>query len=100
MISFKKLDSNEARSRWREVLDAGSRKVDVVITRYGKPVSVVIDYEDYEALRETLDDLRAGRRAQAELEEWLADPATARPYATFHAELVEEGMLDADETTA
>jgi prevent-host-death family protein len=96
MLKYTTLDSNEARSRWREVLDAGARKLDVIITRYGKPVSVMIDYEDYQAIREELEDLRAGQRAQIEFDEWLRDPSTARPFAEFEAELIAEGLLDAD----
>jgi prevent-host-death family protein len=94
------LDSNEARSRWRAVLDAASKKKDVVITRYGKPVSVMIDYEDYLAMQEMLDDLRAGQRAQAAYDAWKHDPSTARPWHEFEAELIAEGLLDADGTEA
>ena len=46
------MDSNDARLHWRDVLDAGAKGLDIVITRYNKPVSVVIDYEDYLALVE------------------------------------------------
>jgi prevent-host-death family protein len=97
VTTYTTLDSNEARSRWREVLDAGAKKLDVVITRYGKPVSVVIDYEDYAALQEELDELRAGQRAQAELDKWLKDPSIATPWDDFKAELAAKGVLDDEE---
>ena len=96
MLTYTTLDSNEARTHWRELLDAGARKLDVIITRYGRPVSVMIDYEDYEALKEELEELRAGRRAQIELDEWRKDPSTATPWEEFKAELAAKGVLDGD----
>ena len=61
------IDSNAARAQWRSLLDtAGEGKADIVITRYGQPVATVIDYEDWVALQEELDDLRSARRANRE----------------------------------
>jgi prevent-host-death family protein len=89
------LSSREARTRWRDVLDAVNQgKTDVVIERYGKPVAAVISYQDYEALLEELEDLRDGRYAVAAYEEWLRDPSTARPYEEIRDELIAEGLLD------
>ncbi len=89
------LSSREARTRWRDVLDAVNQgKTDVVIERYGKPVAAVIAYQDYEALLEELEDLRDVRYAVAAYEEWLQDPSTARPYEDIRAELIAEGLLD------
>lgn len=88
------MDSNEARLHWRDVLDAGAKGVDVVITRYNKPVSVVIDYEDYVALAEHLDDLRAARRAAATLELIRQDPSRVQPFQAFIDELIAEGEFD------
>lgn len=87
------LDSNAARAQWRALLDAAA-ETDVVITRYGKPVSVMIDYDDWVALQEELDDLRAARRANAVYQEYLRDSSTARPWADIRAELIAEGLLD------
>jgi len=89
------MDSNEARLHWRDVLDAGAKGLDVVITRYNKPVSVVIDYADYTALLEQLEDLRAGRRAVATQDLIRKDPARVRPLQTLVDELIAEGALDA-----
>ena len=89
-------DSNDARIKWREMLDTAAAGVtDVVITRYGKPLVAVIDYEDFLALREELDDLRAARRADAIFEEYLRDPSSARPWDEIRSDLVAEGRLDA-----
>jgi prevent-host-death family protein len=94
------LDSHQARAKWRDVLDvAGAGASDVVVERYGKPVVAVIPYEDYAALQEELDELRAARRATAIYEQWKRDPSISRPYTEFRAELVGEGVLDdADQT--
>ena len=89
------LESNEARLKWREILDITAKGgQDIVITRYGKPVAAVIDFEDFVALQEELDDMRAARRAHVALEEWRRDPSTARPYAEVRAELIADGLLD------
>jgi prevent-host-death family protein len=89
-------DSRAARAQWRNILDtAGEGNGDIVITRHGKPVVTVIDYEDWLALQDELDDLRAARRADVLIEEYLRDPSTARPWAEFRQELVAEGLLDA-----
>jgi len=53
------LDSNRARIVWRELLDRARGGRDTVIERYGKPTAAVIPYEDYKALQEALEDLRA-----------------------------------------
>ncbi len=90
------MDSNEARTQWRSILDAtGAGEKDIVITRYGKPVAVLIDYADWIAAQEMLDDLRAARRADVAFEEYLQNPASAKPWEEFEAELIAEGRLDA-----
>ena len=89
-------DSNDARIKWREMLDTAAAGVtDVVITRYGKPLVAVIDYEAFLALQEELDDLRAAKRADAIFEEYLRDPSSVRPWDDIRSELVAEGRLDA-----
>lgn len=88
------LNSDDARTRWRDVLDAAGSGQDVVIARYGKAMAAVIPIADYEALQEVLEDLRAARRAHAALEAWRADSSRGRRYADVRQELVAEGLLD------
>lgn len=88
------LNSDDARTRWRDVLDAAGSGQDVVIARYGKAMAAVIPIADYEALQEELEDMRAARRAQTVLEAWRADPGRGRPYAAVRQELAAEGLLD------
>jgi PHD/YefM family antitoxin component YafN of YafNO toxin-antitoxin module len=94
-MTIKVVDSNRARALWREILDgAQAGGEDVIVERYGKPVAAVIAYEDFLALEDALDDLRAARRAGAAYEEWKKEPGRAVPYETFRAGLVAEGLLD------
>jgi prevent-host-death family protein len=58
----KTLESREARENWRDTLDTATRgDADVIITRYGKPVTAMIRYEDYVNLRTELQALRRQR---------------------------------------
>jgi prevent-host-death family protein len=94
-MTVRVVESNRARALWREILDrAQAGTEDVIVERYGKPVAAVIAYEDFVALQDELDDLRAARRAGAAYEEYKQDPSQAVPYKVFRAELVAEGLLD------
>jgi len=88
------LSSDDARARWRDVLDAANSGAVTVISRYGKPTAAVIPFEDYEALRDEIEDLGAARRAQVVLDSWRENPSQARPYEEVRAELVADGLLD------
>jgi prevent-host-death family protein len=77
-MTVQTLDSNNARARWRDIIDAARAGDDTVIARYGKPMAAVIPYADYEALLDELDDLRAGRRAREAEEAWERDPSAAQ----------------------
>ena len=68
----------------------------MVITRHGKPAAALIDYDDYHALQEELEELRSARRAHAALDRWRQDPASGSPYAQIRQELIADGLLDAE----
>lgn len=89
----KVLSSDEARTRWRDIMDAATAGEDVVVERYGKPTVAVIPYGDYLELLDALDDLRSARQARMALEEWRRDPTTARPWPEIEAELRSEGLV-------
>jgi hypothetical protein len=55
---------------------------------------VLIPYEDYLALEEALDELRAARRATELYEAAKRSPALGRSYTEIRAELEEKGLLD------
>ena len=87
-MSPTKVNSAEARAKWRDILDqVFAGKGDVVIERNGKDVAVMIPAVDYEQIRETLEDMRAVREAAANYEEWKKDPSVARSWDEVNAEL-------------
>jgi prevent-host-death family protein len=99
-MTIRVYESNRARAHWRDVLDDAASNTDVIVERHGKPVVVVIAYDDYVAMQEELEDLRAARRAAAIYEDWKRAPSSARPYSEFRAELIAEGKLDDDNGAA
>lgn len=93
-MPYQIFNSDDARTHWRDILDAANAGDDVVIARYGKPMAAVIAMADYEAIIDELDDWRAGRRAQATLEAWRVEPSRGRPYSAVRADLIADGILD------
>ena len=68
-MTIKTFESNEARARWRDMLDlAQTNDTDVIITRYNKPVVAVVAYEDYIAVQEELHKRRTRRVTRQRLE--------------------------------
>ena len=92
------IDSREARTQWRTLLDStGAGETDVVITRYNKPIATLINYADWLALQEELEDLRAAQRAAAIVEAYQHDPSRLKPWAEFEQELIADGLLEPNE---
>ena len=91
------MKSDEARNSWRDLLDRVTAGGDIVIERYNKPVAALISYEMFLALQEEREEWKATQQAQAAVDEWRRDPTTARPWDEVKAELIAEGLLDADE---
>ena len=73
----------EARSRLSEIVDdvvtTGS---DLVITRHGRPSAVVVGYDEYESLLETLNI--------------LSDPETMADLAEAEADMAAGNLVDLD----
>jgi prevent-host-death family protein len=88
------MKSHEARQSWRSLLDRVLKGEDVVIERNGKALAVLIPVEDYEAIRDELDDLRAAKRAEILYETWKRSPETAEPWEGVRANLIKDGLLD------
>jgi prevent-host-death family protein len=94
-MSVKTMDSNVARDNWREMLDtAMSSETDVVVTRYGKPVVAIIAYEDFAAIQEAVEELRAARRASIAYAEWQKDNSVAESWESVKQELADAGLID------
>lgn len=88
------LKSNDARIKWRAILDTARGGGDTVIVHYDTPTAVVIPYADFLALQDEFDDLRAARRAQATYEAWLENPNLGRPWEEIKAEWERDGLID------
>lgn len=85
------IGSREARQKWRDLLDAAYRgTTDTIIERNGKPIAVLIPYEDYQAIEEALDQLRAARRAAERYEASKGEAKPGRPYTEIRAALERE----------
>lgn len=89
------IGSREARQKWRDLLDVAYRGMaDTVIERSGKPIAVLIPYEDYLAIEEALDHIRAARRAAKTYEALQKRPDPGRPYSQIRADLENEENSD------
>jgi prevent-host-death family protein len=86
--------SHQARQSWRSLLDRVLQGEDVIIERNGKALAVLIPVEDYEAIRDELDDLRAAKRAEVLYEAWKRNPETAEPWETVRQDLIKDGLPD------
>jgi prevent-host-death family protein len=68
-MAVKIVDSKQARNNWREMLDTVmAQDIDVVVTRYNKPVITMLSYEDYLAIQDELMKVRLERHAQQKTE--------------------------------
>lgn len=95
MYTVREVSSRRARAEWREILDTVmTGDSDVVISRYGKEVAVLIPAEDYRALESELEELRMTRLAEDIYEAYLADRSTAIRYAEVREELMDEEPSD------
>ncbi len=84
-----KINSGEARAKWREVIDrVYAGRSDIIIERNGKEVVVMIPAGDYDKIKAELEDLRAERRAALAYAEWQRDPSVARPWKEIEAEIL------------
>lgn len=88
------MKSREAREKWRDMLDRVFRGGDVIIERYGKPVAALISAQDYNELREEIDELRSIRSAAEAYEAWQQNSEIARPLSDVEADLLSDGLLD------
>ena len=94
MVMTRTVSSREVRRILRDLLDAANKgDSDTVIERNGRPVAALIPFEDYEALMEELDELRAGWRAEAALDAWRRDPSLGQPWEDARAD-IESGQPD------
>lgn len=68
-MAVKTVDSRQARNNWREMLDTVMvEDIDIVVTRYNKPVITMLSYEDYVAIQDELKKVRRERHIQQKTE--------------------------------
>ena len=80
---------------WCTMLDlAATGEMDYVIERHGTPTAALIGSEAYQAVQVLLDELRALRRSEHAILEWLEDPSIGTTYAALRAEMLAEGVLE------
>ena len=80
--------SKDARQNWRKILDTIlMRGQDILIERNGKPAAVIVPVEDYENIREALEEYREGLEAQALYDAWKAGSEASVSIAEARQEL-------------
>jgi len=88
--------SDEARSRWRDMVDIatihGGR---AIIERYGKPVAVVIGYVQMNALLQQIQELEAWKEAQLSNQRIESGQAQGVTLAQHEAKIQAQGATDA-----
>ncbi len=94
-MSVLTMDSRSTRTKWRDVLDTvATGASDIVVTRNSKETVAIIPFEDYEAIAETLQELRETRLADALIDQWHQGKISAHPWAAIKANLLAERGLD------
>ena len=88
------MESRDARAAWRDLLDQAVGGDDVVITRYGKPAAVLIDYELWQRFADVLEDLRLAELAHNAYLEDRKSPNNRLTLSQLREELQSEGLLD------
>lgn len=90
MHEIREVSSRDARKQWREILDTVMKgDGDVAISRYGKPIAVLIPAEDYQEIAEELEELRLARLADDIYEDYLERRDVAESYKDVRAKLLQ-----------
>jgi prevent-host-death family protein len=76
----KTMSAEEARREWRYLVDAAIAGEDVIVKRYSRPAVAIIAYEDYAAIRQELEEMRAQRRSEQVRAAWQQGKIKALPW--------------------
>jgi prevent-host-death family protein len=71
-LALKTMNSEQARTQWRDLLDLASRGEKVVIERHGKPTAIVMSYEVYQTMEATLQGAESDETARTHGEQMAA----------------------------
>ena len=63
-MTIETFKSEEARSRWRDVLDIALTGGRVIVERYAKPQAVILGYKQFSDLMRRVEELEAWQAAQ------------------------------------
>ncbi len=61
------MKSDEARNRWRDLIDAALAGGQVIIERYNKPMAVLVGYEQWQRMQRRLVELETLHEAKQAL---------------------------------
>lgn len=91
MARIREVGSREARKEWREVLDAVmAGDSDVLISRHGQEIAVLIPARDYYAILDELEEIRLSRIAEDLYESYLEGKTPSKPYEDVSTEILED----------
>jgi hypothetical protein len=86
-MQVKVMGAEEVRREWRTMIDGVMAGEDVVVERYARPAVAVIAYDDYVAIRQELEEMRATRRTQQLRADWQQGKIKALPWEQPENEL-------------
>lgn len=76
----KTVSAEEARREWRNLVETVLGGEDVVVERYARPAVAIIAYDDYTAIRQELEEMRAIRRTNEVRVAWQQGKIKALPW--------------------
>ena len=91
MATIREIGSREARKEWREVLDtvmAGDS--DVIISRHGQEIAVLIPARDYYVIQDELEEIRMTRISENIYASYLEGKTSAKPYEEVRVEILKD----------
>ncbi len=88
-----RISSDQARTKWRELLDSVIAGERIVIERYGKPVAAIVPYQDMTEYPQSANELRE-ETAVYQTNEW--EKIKADLIAEIKAELLTEKQSHSD----
>ena len=79
-VQTKTMSAEAARREWRTLVDGVVAGEDVIIERYARPAVAVIAYDDYAAILQELEEMRAHRRTEQLRAAWQQGKLKALPW--------------------
>lgn len=78
------MSADQVRVKWGDVITATLRGESTIVERYGKPVSVVVPFEQWQRIQNAhIEELKRRRREEEQI-----------PWEEVKAGMVERGLID------